>query len=285
MAQTREMPETPRILLIGGGNMGRALAGGLVRSGWAIDRIAVADPNPDARQMLASGLGLAKLYRENTLAYSSTSPEIVLFAIKPDNMPTTATELAPWLVTERPLLMTIAAGTRAEDLARWTGNHCPVVRVMPNTPALIGAGMSALYARKNVSKEQQALAERVMASVGQVLWVDRESLMDAVTAVSGSGPAYFFMFMQAMVDGARRMGLNEQQARMLVLETARGAQKLASASDEPLDELCRKVTSKGGTTEVALNTLEAGKLQDLILNALDAARLRAKELGDENSRA
>lgn len=279
------MPESARILLIGGGNMGRSLVGGLIRSGWEAGDITVSDPDPQSHQALAANFGLMQLYYENSLAYSRASADVVLFATKPDKLPTTATELAPWMVTDNPLLITIAAGVRADDLARWTGGHCPVVRVMPNTPALVGAGMSALYAREDVSDAQRALAGRIMESVGKVLWVQDETLMDAATAVSGSGPAYFFLFMQAMIEGACRMGLDETQARLLVLETARGAQELASASEDSLQELCRKVTSKGGTTAAALDVLEGAGFETLILDALEAARQRAEELGDENGRA
>ena len=265
--------------------MGRSLAGGLIRSGWEAGDITVADPDPESHQALASELGLMQLYYENSLAYSRASASVVLFATKPDKLPTTATELAPWMVTDNPLLVTIAAGVRADDLARWTGGHCPVVRAMPNTPALVGAGMSALYAREDVTDAQRAQAGRIMESVGKVLWVEDEALMDVATAVSGSGPAYFFLFMQAMIEGACGMGLDESQARLLVLETARGAQELASVSEDSLQELCRKVTSKGGTTEAALNVLAAADFQALIFNALEAARRRAEELGDENGRA
>ena len=265
--------------------MGRALVGGLIRSGWKAGDITVSDPDAQSHQALASDFGLMQLYYENSLAYSRASANIVLFATKPDKLPTTATELAPWMVTDNPLLITIAAGVRADDLARWTGGHCPVVRVMPNTPALLGAGMSVLYAREDVSDSQRELAGRIMESVGKTLWVEDEALMDVATAVSGSGPAYFFLFMQAMIEGACSMGMDEAQARLLVLETARGAQELADASEGSLDELGRKVTSKGGTTEAALNLLETGNFRTLILDALEAARRRAEELGDENGRA
>ena len=265
--------------------MGRSLAGGLIRSGWEAGDITVSDPDPQSHQALASNFGLMQLYYENSLAYSRASADVVLFATKPDKLPTIATELAPWMVTDSPLLVTVAAGVRADDLARWTGGHCPVVRVMPNTPALIGAGMSVLHAREDVTDAQRALAGRIAESVGKILWVDDEALMDAATAVSGSGPAYFFLFMQAMIEGACGMGMDEAQARLLVLETARGAQELADASEDSLNELCRKVTSKGGTTEAALNVLEAGNFQTLVLDALKAARRRAEELGDESSRA
>ncbi len=265
--------------------MGRSLVGGLIRSGWEAGDITVSDPDPESHQALAANFGLMQLYYENSLAYSRASADVVLFATKPDKLPTTATELAPWMVTDNPLLVTIAAGVRADDLARWTGGHCPVVRAMPNTPALVGAGMSVLYAREDVTDAQHALAGRIMESVGKILWVEDEALMDVATAVSGSGPAYFFLFMQAMIEGAGSMGMDEVQARLLVLETARGAQELASASEDSLQELCRKVTSKGGTTEAAVNVLAAADFQALILNALEAARRRAEELGDENGRA
>ena len=279
------MPDNPRILLIGGGNMGRALVGGLIRSGWEAGDITVADPDPQSHQALADAFSLMQLYYENTLAYSRASADVVLFAAKPDKMPIVATELAPWMVTDQPLLMTIAAGVRAEDLARWTGGHSPVVRVMPNTPALLGAGMSALYAHEDVSDDQRALAGRIMEGVGRILWLKDEALMDAATAVSGSGPAYFFLFMQALVEGACRMGLDEAQARALVLQTARGAQQLAEESEDSLQDLCRQVTSKGGTTEAALEVLSAAGFEALVMDALEAARRRAEEMGDENARA
>ena len=265
--------------------MGRSLAGGLIRSGWKAGDITVSDPDPRSHQALASSFGLMQLYYENSLAYSRASADVVLFATKPDKLPTTATELAPWMVTDGPLLVTIAAGVRADDLARWTGGHCPVVRVMPNTPALVCAGMSVLYAREDVTDAHRALAGRIMESVGKILWLEDEALMDAATAVSGSGPAYFFLFMQAMVEGARDMGMSETQARLMVLETARGAQELASASGDSLDELRRKVASKGGTTRAALDVLEAAGFRALIFNALEAARRRAEEIADENGRA
>lgn len=279
------MPESPQLLLLGGGNMGRSLIGGLLRHGWEAGRIAVSDPDPQSHQVLSEEFGLQRRFYENSLAYDEMRPEVLLFAVKPGQMPATATDLAPWMVAERPLLMTIAAGVRADDLARWTGGHCPVVRVMPNTPALVGAGMSVLYARDEASEEQRELAERIMRSVGQTLWVDDEGLMDAATAVSGSGPAYFFAFMQAMIEGACGMGLSEEQARMLVLETARGAQELASASEESLRTLCQQVTSKGGTTEAALGVMESNGFREIVAEALEAARRRAREIGDENSRA
>ena len=279
------MLENPRILFIGGGNMGRALAGGLCRCGWEADRIVVADPDSRSLQRLSDETGLTRLYYENTLAYSESTPDVVLFATKPDKLAITVTELAPWMVTEHPLLITIAAGVRADDLSRWAGGHCPVVRAMPNTPAMIGAGMSVLYARPDVSEAQRELAERILQGVGETLWVEDEALVDAATAVSGSGPAYFFLFMQALVEAAGELGLDEAQARLLVLETAHGAQALAAGSTESLARLCQQVTSPGGTTEAALATLGTEDFRARIRAALAAAHHRAVELGDENGRA
>ncbi len=279
------MSETPRILLIGGGNMGRALVGGLLNNGWDAARIGVSDPDPSTHALLQHQFQLKRLYYDNTLAYAKVEPDVVLFAVKPGGLPATATDLAPWMVQEHPLLISIAAGVRSEDLARWTGGHCPVVRVMPNTPALVGAGMSVLYAQDEVSDAQCLLAEKIMQGLGETLWVEEETLMDAVTAVSGSGPAYFFAFMQAMMEGACKMGLSEQQARTLVLQTAFGAQRLAQESEDSLQELRDKVTSKGGTTAAAMAVLDEGRFQDLMMQALEAARQRSEELGDESSRA
>ena len=265
--------------------MGRALVGGLLRCGWQAERIVVADPDSRSLQALSDETGLTRLYRENTLAYSKATPDVVLFATKPDKLVTVVTDLAPWMVKERPLLVTIAAGVRAGDLSRWAGGHCPVVRVMPNTPAMVGVGMSVLYARDDVSEIQRGLAERILQGVGKVLWVEDEALVDAATAVSGSGPAYFFLFMQALVEAAGELGLNESQARQLVLGTAHGAQALAAASEESLERLCQQVTSPGGTTEAALETLETTNFRVRIRAALAAAHRRAIEIGDENGRA
>ncbi len=278
------MTET-RLLLLGGGHMGQALIGGMLKHGWSAQTIAVSDPDPRVHHAMANKFGVRRLYHDNTMAYSEVQPEVVLFAVKPGGMPTTATDLAPWMVSEKPLLISLAAGVRTEALSRWTGGHCPVVRVMPNMPALVGAGMSVLYARTDVSDKQRNYATQILASVGETLWLEEECLMDAVTAVSGSGPAYFFAFLQALEDAACALDLPEDQARTLVLETARGALELASTSDNSVAELREQVTSKGGTTEAALQVLSAGDFAALVAAALAAAEKRAVELGDESARA
>ena len=279
------MAEAPALLLVGGGNMGRALAGGLLRRGWTPARLAAADPDPAARERLARDCGLERLHRENSAAYAERPPAAVLLAVKPQALPAAATGLAPWMASDRPLLISIAAGVRAGDVARWTGGHCPVVRAMPNTPALVGAGLSVLYAAPEVAAAQRALAERVLAAVGRVLWVADEALLDAATAVSGSGPAYFFEFLDAQVEAAQALGLEAAQARAMVLETARGALRLAAADGASLAELRRQVTSPGGTTEAAGRALAAGGFRAAVRAALEAACRRARELGDEHGRA
>ncbi len=280
------MADAPALLLVGGGNMARALAGGLLRRGWAPERLAAADPDPAARERLARDCGLERLHRSNSVAYAERPPAAVLFAVKPEALPAAATELAPWMVSDRPLLLSIAAGVRAGDVARWTGGHCPVVRAMPNTPALVGAGLSALYAAPETPAAQRELAERVLAAVGRVLWVADEALLDAATAVSGSGPAYFFEFLDAQAEAAQALGLDAAQARTMVLETARGAlQLLAAEAETPLAELRRQVTSPGGTTEAAVRALRERDFRGAVRAALEAACRRARELGDEHGRA
>ena len=279
------MADAPALLLVGGGSMGRALVGGLLRRGWTPERIAAADPDPDARARLARDCGLERLHRENSAAYAERPPAAVLFAVKPQALPAAATGLAPWMASDRPLLISIAAGVRAGDVARWTGRHCPVARAMPNTPALVGAGLSVLYAAPEVPAAQRALAESVLAAVGRVLWVRDEALMDAATAVSGSGPAYFFEFLDAQVAAAQALGLEAAQARTMVLETARGALRLAAADGALLAELRRQVTSPGGTTEAAGRALEERGFREAVRAALEAACRRARELGDEHGRA
>lgn len=279
------MADAPALLLVGGGNMCRALVGGLLRRGWTPERIAVADPDPAAHERLTRDCGLERLHHENSVAYAERPPAAVLFAVKPQTLPAVATELAPWMVSDRPLLISIAAGVRAGDVARWTGGHCPVARAMPNTPALVGAGLSVLYAAPEVPAAQRALAERVLAAVGRVLWVRDEALMDAAAAVSGSGPAYFFEFLDAQAEAARALGLEAEQARTMVLETARGALRLAAEDGASLAELRRQVTSPGGTTEAAGRALAARGFRAAVRAALEAACRRARELGDEHGRA
>jgi len=201
-----------------------------------------------------------------------------VLAVKPQILQEVVTPLGALVAEARPLLISVAAGVTCSSIQRWIGGQPALIRVMPNTPALIGAGISALYANSNVSNGQRALAEKIMAAVGKTIWIKEETLMDAVTAVSGSGPAYFFYVMQAIYDAAVREGLDAQTARSLSLETALGAARLALASTEDPGNLQAQVTSPGGTTEAAIKVLDDSGVRDNLQKAVSAARARGGEL-------
>ncbi len=269
------------IALIGGGNMGRALAGGLVAAGHDPARLEVSDPRPEAREALAR-LGV-RVGEDNRAA--AARAEVVVLAVKPQQVPAVAREIAPALAGRPVLVISVAAGVTTASLARWLGEGVAVVRAMPNTPALVGAGATALYATARVSRAQRERAEAVLRAVGLVLWVEEEALLDAVTALSGSGPAYCFLVMEAMEAAGRALGLEAEQARLLTLQTAYGAAKMALESEEPPETLRRRVTSPGGTTERALAVLEARGLRQAFAEALAAACARSRELAAELERA
>ncbi len=205
--------------------------------------------------------------------------EVVVLAVKPQQMRAAAAALRPRLARE--LVITIAAGIRLDDLSRWLGGYAPLVRCMPNTPALIGAGISGLYAGAEVAAGQRAVAEAILGAVGATLWVAEESLLDPVTAISGSGPAYVFYFIEALQQAAREMGFSATDARKLAVETFAGTARLAAQSPEDVSVLRERVTSKGGTTERALASMDADRVKDLIVRALHAANQRAHELGEQ----
>jgi pyrroline-5-carboxylate reductase len=202
----------------------------------------------------------------------------VVLAVKPQQLRDLSIFLGSLL--HKQLIISIAAGIRAKDIARWLGGYQSIVRVMPNTPAQIQAGISGLYALPEVTEHQHSQTETIMNAVGEVLWLDEESKMDAVTAISGSGPAYVFYFIEAMQQGALELGLNEEQAKILSLETFIGASLLAAQSLESTPTLRRQVTSKGGTTEQAIQTMEAASVKSAIIKATKAAASRSQELGD-----
>ncbi|RMG60028.1 MAG: pyrroline-5-carboxylate reductase, partial [Gammaproteobacteria bacterium] len=204
-----------------------------------------------------------------------------VLAVKPQVMRTVAEGLAPALDAHPQLVISIAAGIREADLDRWLGGGRAIVRCMPNTPALVRSGASGLHANARVSDAQRELAEHILRAVGLVVWVEQEAQIDAVTAVSGSGPAYFFLVMEAMTDAGERLGLERETARLLTLETALGAARLALESGEDVATLRERVTSKGGTTEAALRVLTEGGLPELFDEALKAAARRAAELADQ----
>lgn len=266
------------IAFIGGGNMARSLIGGLVAGGHEPDRIWVAEPDIGQRELLHGRHGVRT--GSDNLAIAAEA-EVIVLAVKPQILQGVARQLAPVVQARRPLVISIAAGVREPDLRRWLGGgSLALVRTMPNTPALVGSAASALFANEFVSEERRQLAESLLRAVGVTVWVDDESLLDAVTALSGSGPAYFFLIMEALERTALDLGLDADNARLLTLQTAFGAAKMALESVESPAILRARVTSPGGTTERALSILREGGLETLLAQALEAARSRARELGD-----
>ncbi|NCF11128.1 MAG: pyrroline-5-carboxylate reductase [Gammaproteobacteria bacterium] len=264
-----------RIGFIGGGNMARSLVGGLIAGGIDATRISVAEPDASKRDELSTRFGITTSQDNGTVA---SDVEVLVLAVKPQVMRQVVTGLAATLHEPAPLLISIAAGVRAASMLRWLGQPLALVRAMPNTPALVRSGATALYASPEVSEEQRSRAESIMRAVGQTLWIDDEGLMDAVTALSGSGPAYFFLFMEALEQAAKELGLPPEAARLLTLETAQGAARMALSSDEGPALLRKRVTSPGGTTEAALGAFAEGGFETLVTRAVRAACERSAEL-------
>lgn len=263
-----------RIAFIGGGNMARSLIGGLLKTGLSASAITVAEPRADARQDLGREFGVA-CYPENRLA--AADAEVLLLAVKPQIMPAIHMELRDTLQRNRPMLISIAAGVRIDQLERWFG-AMPIVRCMPNTPALIGAGATGLCANHRVSPPQRAQAQRIMDAVGLTRWIDDEQLMDTVTALSGSGPAYFFALVEALEDAAVAQGMSRDSARALAAQTCLGAGRMLVESGEDPGELRKRVTSPNGTTQAALESFQADGLQRIVSRAVAAATHRGEEL-------
>jgi len=254
--------------------MAAALIGGLIAKGHAPAGIRVLEPQPEARARLAAQFGIVCV---DTVAAVAPLGEVVVLAVKPQQMRAAVQALKSQLARE--LVITIAAGIRLVDLSRWLGGYATLVRCMPNTPALIGAGISGLYASAAVGEQQRALADSILGAVGATLWVSEESQLDPVTAISGSGPAYVLYFIEALQQAAQEMGFSAQDARKLAVETFVGTAKLAAQSAEDVALLRERVTSKGGTTERALASMDADGVKSLIVRALHAANQRAHELG------
>ncbi|MBT8422698.1 MAG: pyrroline-5-carboxylate reductase [Gammaproteobacteria bacterium] len=262
---------------VGGGNMAQAIIRGLLAAGHRPDRLYVSDPSAESRQALAEMHGNIRLQNDN--AELAGLCDVLVLAVKPQVLPDVARQLATTERAASQLVISIAAGVTMASLRGWFSDSKRIVRVMPNTPALIGAGMAGLYADHDLDSIARGWADYVMEATGESLWVSDEALIDAVTAVSGSGPAYFFLVMEAMQEVAMEMGFDEQQARLLTTRTAAGAGLLASASDESAAVLRERVTSPGGTTAAALEQLEQGGIRDIFRKALNAAQKRAVELG------
>ena len=257
---------------IGAGNMANSLIRGLLATGVPASSILASDIDLEKLQVLVTNSRISSATNQQI----ADSADVVILAVKPQVM-----EVELDQNSALPLIVSIAAGITSGHLQDWLGRKHAIVRCMPNTPALIGKGISGLFANVNVSSKQKQLAEKLMNAVGPCVWVDDESDIDTVTAVSGSGPAYFFLFIEAMRDAAREMGLSDETANALVYQTAVGAAELAISSEEDVAELRRKVTSPGGTTEKALRTFEEGRLREIVERALKAARNRSIELANE----
>jgi pyrroline-5-carboxylate reductase len=270
--------EKRKIGFIGGGNMATSLIGGLISDECRADNIWVADPDAERRDALASRFGI-NVTADNTELVAVV--DVVVLAVKPQVLHEVSRALSETVQAKRPLVLSVAAGIRIGDIDRWLGGDNAIVRTMPNTPSLVQSGATALYANERVSGEQRELAEGIMRAVGLTLWLDEESQMDAVTALSGSGPAYFFLIIELLQQAAAKLGLNEESARLLAVQTAFGAAKMALESTDDATALRGRVTSPGGTTERAIAILEEGGIRALFDNALEGARDRAGELADE----
>jgi pyrroline-5-carboxylate reductase len=263
---------------IGGGNMATALIGGMLREGANAAAFRVVEPYAEQRDRLAARFPGVGLYADAS-ADALRDAAVVVLAVKPQQMQAAATALAPHLDAAT-VVLSIAAGIRLADLGAWLGGHSRLVRAMPNTPALIGRGISGVYAAPDVDAAGHAAATAVLAAAGEVLWVDNEAMLDAVTGISGSGPAYVFYFLEAMMQAGRDLGFAPHHARKLAYATFTGALALAEASEAEPATLRAQVTSKGGTTERAISSMEEAAVKAAIVVAVKAAAERAREMGD-----
>ena len=264
-----------KILFIGGGNMASAMIGGLIARGESASEIGVVELNPETRQAIAGRFNI-EVFAE--LTATAGHPQAIVLAVKPQQMKEVAGQLRDHLSAQ--LIISIAAGIRLADLSRWLGGYQKLVRAMPNTPALVRAGVTGLFSMTAVDTTARKLTEGIMTAVGSCFWVPEEPMMDAVTAVSGSGPAYVFYFMEALERGALQAGFDAASARQMALDTVSGAARLAADGGESFALLRQRVTSKGGTTEAALNAMNACGVGEGIVKGMQAAEARGRELGD-----
>jgi pyrroline-5-carboxylate reductase len=273
--------KTPTVGFIGGGNMARSLIGGLLQDGYPAKAIQVCDPDP---AQCARLLAQFNIKAETNAAAILDRCECLVLAVKPQMMQTVLTEIREPTARSNPLLISIAAGIRVASLEKWLRRAAPIVRCMPNTPALIQTGATAMYANSQITPQQHDLAETLLRAVGLTVWLEDESLLDAVTALSGSGPAYIFLVIEAMQAAGIALGLSPEHSRLLSLQTALGAAKMALEDPEPVSLLRERVTSKGGTTERALQVFRDGQLMELFLQAMTAACKRSQELAADLDR-
>ncbi len=268
-----------KVGLIGGGNMARAIAGGLLRGGMHATDILIAEPRSEQCELLRQELYGTMVSDDNSLVASQA--ETLLFAVKPQILQAVCRDLASTVQQHKPLTISIAAGSRIDDIDDWLGGGMRIVRVMPNQPALIDQGISALFANELTDDASRDLAEKIMTAVGQVVWLESEAMMDAVTAVSGTGPAYFYLLIDVMIESAINFGIEPEIARALAVETARGATALASAETESMSSLIERVRSPGGTTTAAFECLDAADVRGIFAKAIEAARDRAAALAHD----
>lgn len=265
---------------IGSGNMALSLIKGLLSSGYPAEKIIATDPNDAKRQSISQSLGIACL---SSNAEAVEQCDLVVLAVKPQVLQSVCQDIKVAVQNKHPVLVSVAAGVRVSDIDRWCGNQVAIVRCMPNTPAMIQSGATGLFANPRVTNEQKNLAENILRAVGITVWVTSEPDLDTVTAVSGSGPAYYFLFMEAMEHAAQEMGLTQQASRLLTIQTAFGAAKMALESTEDCAQLRQNVTSPNGTTERAIQSFEANHLKETVAEAMMCAKLRAETLANELS--
>lgn len=266
---------TNTIAFIGGGNMASSIIGGLRASGWSANHIRVSDPSSNQRQKLKSDFQV-QCFESNTDCIRDA--EIIVLATKPQMLKEALKPISEPLSLTKPLVTSIAAGITGTDILKWIGSPLPLIRVMPNTPALVNRGVSAMFANQLCSDEHKKAADQIMGAVGKTVWVSSESDIDTVTGISGSGPAYFFKLMEIMIENAVRNGLTEEDAKILVIETAAGAAKLAGNSEQTPAILRKQVTSPAGTTEAALISMESSGIDQVVSSGIDAAIERSREL-------
>jgi len=268
-----------KVGLIGGGNMGRAIAGGLLRGGIHATDLLIAEPLPEQCERLRRELYGILVTQDNRAVAAAV--DTLLFSVKPQILKPVCEGVAAVVQEKRPLIMSIAAGPTIQDIDQWLGGGLSVVRVMPNQPALIDQGISALFANDRASEDERDLAEKIMTAVGQVVWLDSEAKMDAVTAISGTGPAYFYLLIDCMIEAGLKYGIDASTARTLAVETARGATSLAAAESESMSTLIDRVRSPGGTTTAAFEHLDSADVRGIFATAIEAAERRAGELARE----
>lgn len=266
------------IAFLGGGNMVKSIIAGLVNDGYLADKIWVADRNAAKCSALEQQF---QVHTTDDVNHACRHADIVVLAVKPQGMESLSHQVGKQIAQYKPLVISIAAGILTQDLQGWFGQSTPIVRAMPNTPAVVRVGATGLYANEHTLKDQRSLAEQILRAIGIVTWVKDEALIDAVAALAGSGPAYYFLIMEIMQQVGEDMGLSAKDAHLLTLQTALGAAKLAYESQEDLSTLRQQVTSKGGTTEAALKAFEAEGIRNMFRNAMEANRARSVELAEE----